>query len=116
MPTDPTLNRLLTVLDVAPHAFSVCRIQSGWRMSFPVFKMIPVHFVLRGSGHIQAGGAAPLSFAPSSVLAVPALQPHWVGDADQSAATSAAADFMAWLSLVFSHLRARPPQLDARAS
>jgi AraC family transcriptional activator of mtrCDE len=92
MPTNPTLNRLLTALDVAPHAFSVCRIQSGWRMSFPVFKVITVHFVLRGSGHVQAGGAAPLPFAPSSVLVVPALLPHWVGDADQAAATGAAAD------------------------
>lgn len=89
---DQILNRLLTALDVAPHAFSVCRIQSGWRMSFPVFKVITVHFVLRGSGHIKAGGVAPLPFAPSSVLVVPALQPHWVGDADQSAATGAAAD------------------------
>ncbi len=92
MTIDPTLNRLLTALDVAPHAFSVCRIQSGWRMSFPVFKVITVHFVLRGSGHIQAGGAAPLPFAPSSILVIPALQPHWVGDADRSAATGAAAD------------------------
>lgn len=92
MPSDPTLNRLLTALDVAPHAFSVCRIQSGWRMSFPVFRVTTVHFVLRGSGHIQAGGAAPLPFGPSSVLVVPALQPHWVGDVDQAAVTGAAAD------------------------
>ena len=92
VPTDPTLNRLLAALDVAPHAFSVCRIQSGWRMSFPVFKVITVHFVLRGSGHVQAGEAAPLPFAPSSILVVPALQAHWVGAADQAAATGAAAD------------------------
>lgn len=92
MPTDQTLNRLLTALDVAPHAFSVCRIQSGWRMSFPVFKVLTVHFVLRGSGHIQAGGAAPVSFASSSVLVVPALQPHWIGDSDRFASTGAAAD------------------------
>ena len=92
MPNDPTLNRLLAALDVAPHAFSVCRIQSGWRMSFPVFRVITVHFVLRGSGHIRAGAAAPLPFGPLSVLVVPALQPHWVGDADQAAATGAAAD------------------------
>lgn len=92
MPIDPTLNRLLTALEVAPHAFSVCRIQSGWRMSFPVFKAVTVHFVLRGSGHVQAGERAPVPFAPSSVLVVPALQPHWVGDAAVTAATGAAAD------------------------
>ena len=92
MPNDPTLNRLLTALDVTPHAFSVCRIQSGWRMSFPVFKVITVHFVLHGSGHIRTGGMAPLPFAPSSVLVVPAFQPHWIGEADQSAATGDAGD------------------------
>lgn len=61
-------------------------------MSFPVFKAVTVHFVLRGSGDIQAGGAPPISFAPASVLVVPALQPHWVGDGGSSAETGAAAD------------------------
>ena len=92
MPIDPILTRLLTALEVAPHAFSVCRIQSGWRMSFPVFKAVTVHFVLRGSGYIQAGETEPVPFAPSGVLVVPALLPHWVGDADGTAATGAAAD------------------------
>ena len=92
MPIDPILDRLLAALDVAPHAFSVCRIQSGWRMSFPIFKVATVHFVLRGSGHVQAGDAAPLPFTPSGILVVPALQRHWVGDADRSAATGAAGD------------------------
>lgn len=61
-------------------------------MSFPVFKIVTVHFVLHGSGHLQAGETPPLPFSPSSVLVVPALQPHWVGEADRYAATSAAAD------------------------
>ena len=61
-------------------------------MTFPVFKFITVHFVLRGSRHFTVGEDAPLAFAPSSVLVVPASQPHWVGNADHSADVSAAAN------------------------
>lgn len=89
---DRSLDRLLTALDVAPHAFSVCRIQSGWRMTFPVFKVLTVHFVLQGKGHLGVGDAEPLPFAPSSVLVVPAMQTHWVGDAEPAGRVEPAAD------------------------
>ena len=93
MPADgASLDRLLTALDVAPHAFSVCRIQAGWRMTFPVFKVITVHFVLQGTGHLGVGDAEPLPFAPSGVLVIPALQPHWVGDAGPAAGVGPAAE------------------------
>ena len=93
MPADgSSLDRLLTALDVAPHAFSVCRIQAGWRMTFPVFRVITVHFVLQGTGHLGVGDAEPLPFAPSSVLVVPALQSHWVGDAGPAAGVGPAAE------------------------
>ena len=61
-------------------------------MSYPVFTMITVHFVLRGRGHVQVGEGAPIAFAPSSVVIVPARQPHWVGDGRSSAAVAAAGD------------------------
>ena len=89
---DQSLDRLLTALDVAPHAFSVCRVQSGWRMTFPVFKVLTVHFVLQGTGHLGVGDAEPLPFAPASVLVVPALKAHWVGNAEPAARVGAAAD------------------------
>jgi AraC family transcriptional activator of mtrCDE len=89
---DRSLDRLLTALDVAPHAFSVCRVQSGWRMTFPVFKVLTVHFVLQGRGHLAVGDAEPLPFSPSSVLVVPAMQAHWVGDAEPAACVGSAAD------------------------
>jgi AraC family transcriptional regulator, activator of mtrCDE len=92
-----TLDRLLTSLDVTPHAFSVCRIQRGWRMMYPPFKIMTVHFVLRGSGQVQFVGAPPMPFAPSSVLIIPAKQSHWVGDADPGAQVGAAADRCAQL-------------------
>jgi AraC family transcriptional activator of mtrCDE len=85
MVIEQTLDRLLTALDVAPHAFSICRIRTRWRMVFPVFRIITVHFVLRGSGHLRIGDGAPLPFGPSSVLIAPALQSHWVGEAAEDA-------------------------------
>lgn len=90
MVIERTLDRLLTALDVAPHAFSVCRIEAGWRMEFPVFRMITVHFVLWGSGHLRIGDGAPLPFGPLNVLIIPALQPHWVGEASADAGIASA--------------------------
>lgn len=89
---DQNLDRLLTALDVAPHAFSVCRVQSGWRMTFPVFNVLTVHFVLQGMGHLGVGEFEPIPFAPSSVLVVPAMQSHWIGDAEPAARVGPAAE------------------------
>lgn len=97
MAIEHTLDRLLTALDVEPHAFSVCRIQRGWRMEFPMFRMITTHFVLRGSGHLRIGDGALLPFGPSSVLIVPALQPHWVGEVDEGARIAPAGEKCALL-------------------
>ena len=89
---DRTLDKLLSAVEVSPQPFSVCRIQSGWRMSYPVFTMITVHFVLRGRGQLKVGEGTPIAFAPSSVMIVPARQPHWVGDASSSAVVVAASE------------------------
>lgn len=92
-----TLDQLLTTIDVNPHAFSVCRIQAGWRMTFPAFDVVTVHFVLRGSGHFQVGAAPPIPFSPASVLIVPTRQIHWVGEAGINAQVREAADRCALL-------------------
>ena len=89
---DRTLDKLLSAVEVSPQPFSVCRIQSGWRMSYPVFNMITVHFVLRGCGQVQVGDGTPIAFAPSSVVIVPARRPHWIGDARSSAIVVPAGD------------------------
>ena len=89
---DRTLDKLLSAVELSPQPFSVCRIQSGWRMSYPVFSTITVHFVLRGCGQLQVGEAAPIAFSPSSVMIVPARRPHWVGDSSSSAVMVAAVD------------------------
>jgi len=87
-----TLDQLLATIDVDPHAFSVCRIQTGWRMTFPAFDTVTVHFVLCGSGHLQVGASPPVPFSPSSVLIIPTQENHWVGEAGSQAHVRAAAD------------------------
>jgi AraC family transcriptional activator of mtrCDE len=87
-----TLDQLLTTLDVDPHVFSVCRIQMGWRMTFPAFDTVTVHFVLRGSGHLQVGTSPPIPFSPSSVLIIPVAEKHWVGEVGAQANVREAAE------------------------
>ena len=87
-----TLDQLLTTIEVDPHAFSVCRIQMGWRMTFPAFNAVTIHFVLRGSGHLQVGASPPIPFTPSSVLIIPTSEKHWVGEVGDQARVREAAD------------------------
>jgi AraC-like DNA-binding protein len=80
------LDRLLITLAVRLHAFSVCRIQSGWRLLFDPFDAVTVHYVLAGSGSVRAGSSRWLPFAPRSIIIVPARQPHALGEAQAPAA------------------------------
>lgn len=61
-------------------------------MNFPAFDKVTVHFVLRGTGHFQVGTSAPFPFLPQSVLIIPALERHWVGDGGGQAKIRDAAD------------------------
>jgi len=63
------------------HASSVCEIQNGWRLAFPPFEAITVHYVLRGSGALRVGNGPWLPFASRSALVVPARRPHVIGEA-----------------------------------
>jgi hypothetical protein len=57
MPAADILDRLLVTLAVRLHAFSVCQIQEGWRLSFDAFDAITIHYVLAGAGSVRAGTA-----------------------------------------------------------
>lgn len=75
-----TLDGLLTALTVRLHAFSICDIQIGRRLTFPAFDAITIHFVLMGSGILGVGNGPALPFGPRSILVIPPRQPHVVGD------------------------------------
>lgn len=81
------LDRLLTALAVRLHAFSVCEIQQGWRLEYPRFEAITVHYVLQGTGAFRVGNGPLLPFARHSAIVVPARQAHVVGDATATAQT-----------------------------
>ena len=79
-----TFDRLLTALAVRLHAFSVCDIQRGWRLAFPSFEAITVHYVLEGSGALRVGN--------------PGRQSHVMGHAGDAARTRPAKDHRSLLA------------------
>jgi AraC-like DNA-binding protein len=74
------LERLLLTLAVRVHAFSVCEVQSGWRLAFDPEEGITVHYVLAGAGTVQLPGAVPVQFGSQHLLIVPAGVPHSVSE------------------------------------
>jgi AraC-like DNA-binding protein len=74
------LECLLLTLAVRVHAFSVCEIQSGWRLSFDPEEGITVHYVLVGAGTLQLAGAVPVRFGSQHLIVVPPGVPHSVSE------------------------------------
>lgn len=75
------LDRLLVTLSVRLRAFSVCRIQRGWRLSYSPFQAITIHYVLRGTASLRVGNGPWQSFAPNTIIVIPAGQSHALGEA-----------------------------------
>ncbi len=86
------LDRLLITLAVRLHAFSVCRIQRGWRLAFSPFEAITIHYVLRGSGSLRVGEGPWVPFAQHSIIVVPTRQSHAMGEPIDGAGEAQAAD------------------------
>jgi AraC family transcriptional regulator, activator of mtrCDE len=84
MPAADILDRLLVTLAVRLHAFSVCQIQEGWRLSFDAFDAITIHYVLAGAGSVRAGNGDWIPFAARNIIIVPARQPQTLGQADRA--------------------------------
>ncbi len=74
------LERLLLTLAVRVHAFSVCEVQSGWRLAFDPEEAITIHYVLVGAGTLQLPGALPVQFGPQHLLIVPPGVPYSFSD------------------------------------
>jgi AraC-like DNA-binding protein len=83
--TPDILDRLLTTLAVKLHAFSVCHIQRGWRLTFAPFDAIVIHYVLAGSGAVRVSGGEWLPFRERSIVIVPARLSHALGEAQAPA-------------------------------
>ena len=86
------LDRLLVTLAVRLRAFSVCRIQRGWRLNFSSFDAVTVHFVLRGSASLQVAGGSWQSFAPHAIIVIPPGQSHALGESERCVGEARAED------------------------
>lgn len=75
------LDRLLTTMSVRLHAFAVCEIQEGYRLSFDPMEAVTIHYVLAGSGVLQIGSGASVAFSPHNIMVVPARARQTLGEA-----------------------------------
>ena len=89
------LDRLLVTLSVRLRAFSICRIQQGWRLSFGAFEATTIHFVLRGAGSLRVEDGPWLPFAPHSIIVVPVRRSHAMGEAGNIVGEARAEDHCA---------------------
>ena len=74
------LDSLLTTLSVRLHAFAVCHIQEGYRLSFEPMDAVTIHYVLSGAGVLETGNGATVAFQAHSIMVVPARAPQILGD------------------------------------
>ncbi|WP_237481432.1 AraC family transcriptional regulator [Lichenibacterium dinghuense] len=78
-----TLQMILATMSVRVHAFAFCEIQDGWRLEKRgAPDTLIVHYVLAGSGTVQAGDRRPVEFGPHSIVIPPRNSPHTIGFAD----------------------------------
>ncbi len=89
------LDRLLVTLSVRLRAFSICRIQHGWRLNFGAFDAVTIHYVLRGTGSLRVEGGPWLPFAPHSIIVVPVRRSHVMGEAGDAIGEARAEDHCA---------------------
>jgi len=75
------LDRFLATLEVHLHAFSVCEIERGWRLSVGSSDWVIIHYVLAGAGSVRSDSGPWVPFTPHSVVVVPPGKPHDLGEA-----------------------------------
>jgi AraC-like DNA-binding protein len=80
-----TLERLIITLAVRLHAFAYCVIQRGWRLVFDPMDAVTIHYVLKGSGHLETDAGASVGFGPDSIVIVPARVTQKLGAASDVA-------------------------------
>lgn len=91
MSTDK-LERLLITLAVRLHAFALCEIKDGWRLTFDPMEAVTIHYILRGKGTICIENGAHVSFDQHSMIVVPAKVSQSLGAPDAKASQGANED------------------------
>ena len=86
-----TLQTILATMSVQVHAFAFCEIEDGWRLEkWGIPDALIVHYVLAGSGTVQAGSRPPVAFGPHSIVIPPQNLGHTIGFAGASRTLPAA--------------------------
>ncbi len=75
------LDNLLTTLSVRLHAFALCEIDPGYRLSFDPMEGVTIHYVLEGQGTLQSGNSRPIAYDTNCIMVVPARTHQSLGDA-----------------------------------
>ncbi|MBR0693072.1 AraC family transcriptional regulator [Bradyrhizobium lablabi] len=73
---DSDLDQLLSTLDVAVEATTICEIERGVRVVVEPSGTIEVHYVLDGTMHLTVSGSPPLACRAGSLVIVPSGAPH----------------------------------------
>ncbi len=87
-----TIDRLLTSLSVRLHAFAVCEIKAGWRLTFDPMDAITIHYVLAGTGMVRVAGGVDRDYAAFSIIVVPARVAQSLGEPDAVEEAAASSD------------------------
>jgi AraC-like DNA-binding protein len=74
------LDKLLITLAVRLHAFAICEIKQGWRLTFAPMEAVTIHYVLAGSGALSIGNGASVPFRPQCMMFVPAKTSQSLGE------------------------------------
>ena len=84
--------RLLQNLALTVEPFATCGTAPGWRLGFPAWDMVALHFVMDGEGSLTDGAGKKQSLGPSTLVVVPPNSPHSVesGEVRQEVAASEA--------------------------
>ena len=90
--SNDTLERLLITLAVRIHAFAVCEIKLGWRLTFEPMEAVTIHFILAGAGTVRVDGGSHLPFEQHSIIVVPARVSQSLGTMDAYADQRAGED------------------------
>lgn len=81
--TENILQLLLSTLSVEVHAFAICEIEAGWRLSKRGAEdALLVHYVLAGEGTIEVDDGTPVPFGPNSIVIPPRGTSHSIGFAN----------------------------------
>ena len=82
---EQTLEKVLATLSVEVHAFALCQISRGLRLTIEPAPELQLHYILAGSGDLRTGTGREFHFSRGSVVIVPSGVSQSIGREDVGA-------------------------------